>query len=239
MMVVHAACNDGRIAQPASFRQPGAHNALAGTLEAGPEAIVPSMWARANGWDSSPELRGWLRHGSWPRAVQGMDYVMWPYSFCDGSCKALVDPNSDMHFQVRALPQPVLHASAQQGWHAVTHTCMRGLRRLPQVHQHVRPPPRTAVWPLSWRCGYVLHFYRLWSLRTPALMAGMGYADTPDKKALPGVPLLLEDVLPPSTIARLAHAARLYAHMLALNPSLSQAGADAARGGEPAADSRF
>jgi hypothetical protein len=73
---------------------------LSGTLGKEPEAIVPTMWVSSNSWNATPELVGWMRHGYWSRAVQAMDYAMWPYTFCDGACKAMVNPTSDLMFQV-------------------------------------------------------------------------------------------------------------------------------------------
>jgi len=49
-----------------------------------------------------------------------------------------------------------------------------------QVHQHMTSP-RTPVHPVSWRCGYILHFYRLWTVRIPTLMTYMGYVNAPAK----------------------------------------------------------
>jgi hypothetical protein len=91
------------------------------------------------------------------------------------------------------------------------------------VHQHARPPPRPTLWPISWRCSYLLHFYQLWSRRMPALMSGMGYQSPP---AIPGIPLLMEDILPQSALQRLASMAKLYKEIITSNPSL-QEGAEA------------
>eukprot|EP00775_Hariotina_reticulata_P013520 gene13520-13645_t len=155
-------------------------------LEDEPQAIIPSMWSRSNNWMGAPEVVGWMQHGRWARAVQNMDYAMWPYTFCDGTCKAVINPTSDHLFQ---------------------------------VHQHMTLPPRMSPHPVSWRCGYILHFYRLWTVRIPSLMTYMGYVNAPGK--IPGVPLLMEDVLPHSMLVRLANMARVYAGMLALNPTLA------------------
>jgi hypothetical protein len=66
-----------------------------------PEAIIPSTWVSAPSWTTGPELDGWLAQGSWAAAVQAMDYLTWNYAYCSGVCKVLIDPNSDMLFQVR------------------------------------------------------------------------------------------------------------------------------------------
>ncbi|WIA29226.1 hypothetical protein OEZ86_011737 [Tetradesmus obliquus] len=178
------------------------HNGcLSRTLGREPEAIVPTMWVSSNSWNATPELEGWMRAGYWSRAVQDMDYAMWPYTFCDGACKSLVDPTTDLMFQ---------------------------------VHQHARPPPRRSLLPISWRCGYLLHFYQLWSRRMPGLMAGMGYKDPP---AIPGIPLIMEDILPQSALQRLASMAKLYKEIIASNPSL-QLAAEAAAPAEVAVQQR-
>jgi hypothetical protein len=58
------------------------------------------MWARSNIWQGTAEVVGWMQHGRWVRAIQNMDYAMWPYTFCDGTCKAIINPTSDYLFQV-------------------------------------------------------------------------------------------------------------------------------------------
>ncbi|WIA14800.1 hypothetical protein OEZ85_003283 [Tetradesmus obliquus] len=73
---------------------------LKGVLSAMPEAIIPSTWVSAPSWDAGAELHGWMAYGHWAAAVQAMGYVGWNYAFCSGVCKVLVDPNTDMLFQV-------------------------------------------------------------------------------------------------------------------------------------------
>lgn len=160
---------------------------LSHTLALQPEAVIHSVWARSQSWNSSAELVGWMQYGHWSTALQSMHYAMWPYTFCDGACKSIVKPNSDLLFQ---------------------------------VHQHARPPPKSALEPHDWRCGYILHFYRLWSERVPLLMQHMGYSA--DAGGIPGIPYLelIADVVPKSQIERLARTAKVYADMVSSNPSL-------------------
>jgi hypothetical protein len=51
----------------------------------------------------------------------------------------------------------------------------------------------------------------------------MGYQSPP---AIPGIPLLMEDILPHSALQRLASMAKLYKEIITSNPSL-QEGAEA------------
>lgn len=167
---------------------------LAQALAESLEAIIPNMWVAATpggappagvGQEEAPELEAWLKLGSLRGALAQLRYAMWPYTYCDGACKALIDPNAALLFQ---------------------------------VHQFARPPPRPAVSPVNWRCAYMLHFFRLWSARTPSLMESMGYAGGPSFVA--GMPLMLEDVLPPHALAAMRHRAELYAQLLATQPTL-------------------
>lgn len=68
----------------------------------------------------------------------------------------------------------------------------------------------------------------------PGLMAGMGYKDPP---AIPGIPLIMEDILPQSALQRLASMAKLYKEIIASNPSL-QLAAEAAAPAEVAVQQR-
>lgn len=62
-----------------------------------------------------------------------------------------------------------------------------------QVHSHhAAPHEQFTASQLPRSCAYLLHFYCLWGLRTPQLMATMGAGTTP------GVPLQLQEVLPPA-----------------------------------------
>uniref|UniRef100_A0A383WNA3 Uncharacterized protein n=1 Tax=Tetradesmus obliquus TaxID=3088 RepID=A0A383WNA3_TETOB len=70
------------------------------TLSAVPEVIIPSTWVSAPSWASSAEMHGWLAHGHCAAAVRAMGYVSWNYAYCSVVCKVLVDPNTDMMFQV-------------------------------------------------------------------------------------------------------------------------------------------
>jgi hypothetical protein len=83
-----------------SWLGPDYVTSCAGMLLPMPEAIIPSTWVSAPSWTAGPEWHGWLTHGSWAAAVQTMRYETWNYAYCSGVCKVLLDPNSDMLFQV-------------------------------------------------------------------------------------------------------------------------------------------
>jgi hypothetical protein len=100
---------------------------LSGTLGKEPEAIVPTMWVSSNSWNATPELVGWMRHGYWSRAVQAMDYAMWPYTFCDGACKAMVNPTSDLMFQVSSAAAAAGYCSGVRSkmWELAVHAASK------------------------------------------------------------------------------------------------------------------
>lgn len=83
----------------------------AGVLSNYPEAIIHSSWVASSGWDSGPELLGWVQHSQLAPALEAMKYAAWPYTHCSGVCKVMVNPTSDMLFQVRDT-----NNSSQSGW---------------------------------------------------------------------------------------------------------------------------
>lgn len=62
----------------------------------------------------------------------------------------------------------------------------------------------------------------------PWLMSYMGYKPPGSPSAIPGIPLMMDDILPRSTIKRLASMAKLYKEIIASNPSLEEGGAESA-----------